>query len=75
VYELKLDGFRGQAIRDQSGVRLYSRNGKDLTRIYPQVVASLTAALRQEPRWKTRSMRSMFHLDFLFASILTASAR
>jgi hypothetical protein len=29
----------------------------------------------QEPRWKTRSMRSMFHLDFLFASILTASAR
>ena len=46
VYELKLDGFRGQAIRDQSGVRLYSRNGKDFTRKYPQVVASLTAALR-----------------------------
>jgi bifunctional non-homologous end joining protein LigD len=46
VYELKLDGFRGQAINDHSGVRLYSRNGKDFTRKYPQVAASLTAALR-----------------------------
>ena len=46
AYELKLDGFRGQAIRDQRGLRLYSRNGKDFTRKYPQVVAALSAVLR-----------------------------
>jgi ATP-dependent DNA ligase len=31
VYELKLDGFRAQAIRDSGGVELYSKNGKDFT--------------------------------------------
>jgi len=45
VYELKLDGYRGQAIRDSSGVKLYSRNGKDFAWKYPRVVASLSAAL------------------------------
>lgn len=34
VYQLKLDGYRPQAIRDQSGVRLLSRNGKDFYRKY-----------------------------------------
>jgi ATP-dependent DNA ligase len=42
VYELKLDGFRGQAIRDHRGIRLYSRNGKDFTRKYPHVAAALS---------------------------------
>src|SRR5208283_5087323 len=46
VYELRLDGFRGQAINDHSGVRLYSRNGKNFTHKYPLVVAALTTALR-----------------------------
>ena len=39
IYELKLDGFRAQAIRDQSGVHLFSRNGKDFSKKLPQVFA------------------------------------
>jgi DNA ligase D-like protein (predicted ligase) len=46
VYELKLDGFRGQAIRDQDGVRLYSRNGKNFTNRLPRLVAALKTALQ-----------------------------
>jgi DNA ligase D-like protein (predicted ligase) len=45
VYELKLDGFRGQAIRDNLGVRLLSKNGKDLSKKFSQVCAALTEAL------------------------------
>jgi DNA ligase D-like protein (predicted ligase) len=45
IYELKLDGYRGQAIRDKRGVHLYSRNGKDFSLKYPRVFAALKAAL------------------------------
>ncbi len=45
VYELKLDGFRAQAIRDSGGLRLCSKNGKDFTGKFPQVVAALQEAL------------------------------
>jgi ATP-dependent DNA ligase len=45
IYELKLDRFRAQAIRDSSGVKLYSKNGKDFTGRFPQVVAALKEAL------------------------------
>jgi bifunctional non-homologous end joining protein LigD len=45
VYELKLDGYRGQAIRDKRGVHLLSRNGKDFSRKFPQVFAALEDAL------------------------------
>ena len=45
VYELKLDGFRGQGIRDKSGVHLLSRNGKDFSKKFPQVCAALKEAL------------------------------
>ena len=45
VYELKLDGFRAQAIRDQSGVHLFSRNGKDFSKKFAQVFSVLTKAL------------------------------
>lgn len=45
VYELKLDGYRCQAINDDEGVRLLSRNGNDLTKSYPAVVAALAVAL------------------------------
>lgn len=41
IYELKLDGYRAQAIRDSEGIRVLSRNGKDLTRKYPQLVKGL----------------------------------
>jgi len=45
VYELKLDGYRAQAIRDGTGVRLLSRRGKDLTRSYPLVSRDLLDAI------------------------------
>src|ERR1035438_8723343 len=45
VYELKFDGFRGQGIRDKSGVHLLSRNGKDLSKRFPQVCAALKEAM------------------------------
>lgn len=38
VYELKLDGYRAQAIFDARGLRLLSRNGNDLSKKYPRVV-------------------------------------
>jgi DNA ligase D-like protein (predicted ligase) len=46
VFELKLDGFRGQAVHDENGIRLYSRNGKDFTRKFPRVTAALKTALQ-----------------------------
>jgi ATP-dependent DNA ligase len=45
IYELKLDGYRAQAIRDSKGVRVLSRNGKDLTKKYPQLVKGLNDAI------------------------------
>jgi len=45
VYELKLDGYRAQAIRDGTGIPLLSRRGKDLTRKYPRASRDLAKAL------------------------------
>lgn len=45
VYELKLDGYRAQAIRDKNGAYLYSRNGKEFSRKFPLVFAALEGAL------------------------------
>ena len=45
IYELKLDGYRGQAIRDSRGVHLFSRRGNDFSRKYPGVFAALKDAL------------------------------
>jgi bifunctional non-homologous end joining protein LigD len=45
VYELKLDGYRAQAIRDRVGVRLLSRRGKDLTKKYHLVSRDLSNAV------------------------------
>lgn len=39
VYELKLDGYRLLASRSGGDVQLISRNGKDLTRVFPEVAA------------------------------------
>ncbi|KAA6459577.1 hypothetical protein DYQ86_15770 [Acidobacteria bacterium AB60] len=46
VYELKLDGYRVQAIRDGAGVRLLSRRGKDLTKKYLFVSRDLLSAIK-----------------------------
>src|ERR1700722_20156700 len=45
VYELKLDGYRAQAIREADKVRLLSRNGKDLSKRFPRIVSALNHAL------------------------------
>jgi bifunctional non-homologous end joining protein LigD len=42
---LKLDGYRAQAICEDEGVRLLSRNGKDFTKRFPRLVAALVDAL------------------------------
>jgi ATP-dependent DNA ligase len=46
VYELKLDGYRAQAIREGAGVRLLSRRGKDLTKKYPLLTCDLLNAIK-----------------------------
>ena len=44
-YELKLDGYRAQVIQDSKGVRVLSKNGKDLTKKYPLLVRGLNDAI------------------------------
>src|SRR5579863_7071477 len=45
IYELKLDGYRAQVIRDSKGVRVLSRNGNDLTKKYPLLARGLNDAI------------------------------
>jgi bifunctional non-homologous end joining protein LigD len=41
-YELKLDGYRLQAIKDQDKVRLYSRRGHDFTKKFARIAANVS---------------------------------
>jgi len=41
-YELKLDGYRLQAIKDGDKVRLYSRRGNDLTRKFAKIATAVS---------------------------------
>jgi bifunctional non-homologous end joining protein LigD len=41
AYELKLDGYRAQAVRTEGRVHLRSRNDKDFNARYPAVVKAL----------------------------------
>lgn len=45
LFEPKWDGFRCVVFRDRDELRLQSRNGKDLTRYFPELTAPLAAAL------------------------------
>jgi len=40
-YELKFDGFRGLAVKDGENVRLFSRNGRDLSRRFSRIVEAV----------------------------------
>jgi bifunctional non-homologous end joining protein LigD len=40
-YELKFDGFRGLAVKDGRDVRLFSRNGRDLSKRFPRIVKAI----------------------------------
>ena len=42
TYEVKFDGYRVIAIKVGKRVTLYSRNLKDVTRMYPSVVAAVS---------------------------------
>jgi DNA ligase D-like protein (predicted ligase) len=41
VYEIKLDGYRAEAIRTTDGAAFYSRNGKSLAKKFPYIVEAL----------------------------------
>jgi bifunctional non-homologous end joining protein LigD len=41
-YELKLDGYRVQAIKDQDKVRLYSRRGHDFTKKFARIATNVS---------------------------------
>jgi bifunctional non-homologous end joining protein LigD len=41
-YELKLDGYRLEAIKDGDKVRLYSRRGNDFTRKFAKIATSVS---------------------------------
>jgi bifunctional non-homologous end joining protein LigD len=43
LFELKLDGYRLLAARENAGARLISRNGNDLSSSFPEVIRALTA--------------------------------
>jgi ATP-dependent DNA ligase len=42
LHEIKHDGFRIMARRDDSGVRLYTRNGYDFADRFPQIVEAVS---------------------------------
>lgn len=42
VYEIKLDGYRAEAVRNADGITLYSRNGKSLGKKFPYIVEALS---------------------------------
>jgi ATP-dependent DNA ligase len=44
LYELKWDGYRALLIKDGGEIELRSRNDKDLTAMYPAIVAAATSA-------------------------------
>lgn len=44
AYEIKLDGYRAQALCDGKATRLLSRNGKDLAGRFPSILRELAAA-------------------------------
>jgi bifunctional non-homologous end joining protein LigD len=43
VFELKVDGFRALAVRDDAGPRLLYRSGRDATVLFPELTRALAA--------------------------------
>src|ERR671925_101677 len=42
IFETKWDGFRAIAVAEPSEAKLYSRNGIDVSRKYPSIIAALS---------------------------------
>ena len=53
LHEIKHDGFRIMARRDDNGVRLYTRNGYDFACQFPQIVEAACPNLRCAPASST----------------------
>jgi ATP-dependent DNA ligase len=47
-YEPKWDGFRALVFRDGDGVRIESRNGRPMTRYFPEVVKAIKSTLPEQ---------------------------
>lgn len=45
LYERKWDGYRAVGIRDDSGATLWSRQGKELTRYFPELCSAVASAV------------------------------
>ncbi|TAP39065.1 ATP-dependent DNA ligase [Arthrobacter sp. S39] len=45
LFEPKWDGYRAVGVRDDTGASLRSRQGKDLTRYFPELVAAIASAV------------------------------
>jgi bifunctional non-homologous end joining protein LigD len=43
IYEIKFDGYRAIALKDGSEVRLYSRNEKDFSKKFPDIVDAIAS--------------------------------
>jgi bifunctional non-homologous end joining protein LigD len=43
IYEIKFDGYRAIALKDSSGVRLFSRNEKDFSKKFPAIVDAVAS--------------------------------
>jgi bifunctional non-homologous end joining protein LigD len=49
IFEEKYDGWRVVAYKDRDQVRLVSRNGRDLTQRFPELVAAVGALPARTP--------------------------
>ena len=48
IYEPKWDGFRAIVVRSKDGVELFSRDGRNLVRYFPELVSALTGAVAED---------------------------
>ena len=46
-YELKLDGYRCQAIKQRGEVHLYSRTGKPFDELFPEIADAVWKLLKR----------------------------
>jgi hypothetical protein len=53
-YELKLDGYRAQVLRDTDTLRILSKNGNDLTARFPHTAGVSTGMIENLHRYSVR---------------------
>ena len=65
TYEVKLDGYRAQAIRDIRGVRLLPRSGRTSRRNFPLSRTRFPALLKAIPPWTGNSSHYVRPIKFV----------